>query len=254
MAFPPINVFYIYFPVLVLLVLAFFRDRFEPDNESLRRQSWSYMFGLAIVSLHIIGHILLSAWHWEPELGNYKYNQFDLNISAIVPMIFTLGCVYASLRFIYKVSIIEIFNLKRNYLPFILKLGAVYTLIIVLGYYFVGLDLSDQQELKALKSMDTKNIIADLLSGLIVGPILEEIIYRGILYVPLYRKVGKHLAMILTSFAWTFGHFYDFTTSIGVFILGLFLAWLYNRSGSLLHPIIFHMFRNNWLIYYILPV
>lgn len=234
--------------MILLVLLAFIKDRFEPKNETLRKQNWSFTFVIAVVGLFTTAHIGLSLWHWVPRLRTYEYNLSYWLVASI----FIVVLIYASLRFIYKVSIIDIFNLKLSYLPFIIKLCVIFTVISFLGYYFQGIDLGEQQEFENIKSMDIKNLIVYSLVGLIVGPILEETIYRGILYVPLYRKVGRYLAMIITSFVWTFGHFYDLSTSITVFTLGLIFAWLYDRSGSLLHPIIFHMFRNNWLIYYTL--
>lgn len=244
------KILYVYTPTILLLLLAFIKNRFEPRNETLKKQNWSFTFVIAVVGLFTTAHIGLSLWHWVPRLRTYEYNLFYWLVASI----FIVVLIYASLRFIYKVSIIDIFNLKVSYLTFIIKLCIIFTLIVVLDYYLIGFDLSDQQEFERMKSADTKNLIVYSLDMLIVGPILEETIYRGILYVPLYRKVGRYLAMIITSFVWTFGHFYDLSTSIYVFILGLIFAWLYDRSGSLLHPIIFHMFKNNWLIYYILPV
>jgi membrane protease YdiL (CAAX protease family) len=86
----------------------------------------------------------------------------------------------------------------------------------------------------------------------VIGPISEECLYRGLIYTPLYRKVGRFLALVISSILWTHGHYYSLLLSVGVFINGLILGWLYDRRGSLIQPIVFHMFKNSWIfVYYI---
>ena len=112
--------------------------------------------------------------------------------------------------------------------------------------------LPQKTDLAILKSGDNKVILLYFLNTIILGPIVEESIFRGIMYSPLYRKVGQTAAIILTSIIWTHAHFESLLPSVGIFINGLILGWLYNRSGSLIHPVIFHMFRNSWtIIYYV---
>ncbi len=208
------------------------------------------MFGVTAVGLDTSSHVIASLWPRVPILKAYDFNLFNWNIVNLISLFFILVFIYASLRWFYKVSIVDVFNLKLAYLPFIIKLCAVLIIVMILNYLWDYGLFSQPEELRRMKSMDAKNLIIDSLLRMFLGPIVEESIYRGLIYAPLYRKVGRYFAIILTSFVWTFGHFYDLPTSIGIFILGLFLGWLYDRSGSLLHPLLFHMVRNNWLLLY----
>jgi membrane protease YdiL (CAAX protease family) len=106
-------------------------------------------------------------------------------------------------------------------------------------------------EIEFFKSMDAKTFGLYYFFGVTIAPILEETLFRGVLYVPLLRKTGRPIALILTSIIWTEQHFY-LLPGIGIFIEGIILAWLYDRRGSLIDPVIFHIFINSWLIIYYL--
>jgi membrane protease YdiL (CAAX protease family) len=119
--------------------------------------------------------------------------------------------------------------------------------IIFLKYDFI-LPLKSEI-VESIKYMNTEVFGLYYLHAIIISPILEETLFRGILYVPLVRKVGRFTAIILTSLIWTEQHF-QLGAGIRIFILGVILAWLYDRRGSLIDPIIFHIFTNCWLIIY----
>jgi hypothetical protein len=151
------------------------------------------------------------------------------------------------------VSIIEVFHFKLSQIPFIFKFCAVLAVINIVSLYFFDSNLLlDPQgsDLEYIKSLDVKQFVLYCFNTIILAPLLEECLCRGLIYSPLYRKVGRGLAMILSSLIWAIGHFESLLPSIGIFMVGIIMAWLYDRRGSLLHPIIFHMFKNSWLILY----
>ena len=78
------------------------------------------------------------------------------------------------------------------------------------------------------------------------APVSEELLFRGFLFSALAKsRFGLLGASLLTSAVWTSLHSgYSIYGLIEVFAIGLFLAWLLVRTGSLWITIICHMVYN----------
>lgn len=77
-----------------------------------------------------------------------------------------------------------------------------------------------------------------VLSAMVLAPILEEIVFRGFLYRVLRRATGVGVALGVSSVAFALIH--DRQVMIPIFVVGVALAWVYERTGSLAGPIAFH--------------
>ncbi len=99
------------------------------------------------------------------------------------------------------------------------------------------------------------------LSGGIVLPMLEELLFRGFLYQVLRRYVGSGWALAVTTFLFAVGHLEppleagDWRTLMAPLLrlpeflgLGFLLGWLAQRSGSLLPSMVLHMANNLFAI------
>lgn len=75
------------------------------------------------------------------------------------------------------------------------------------------------------------------------APVAEEIFFRGFLYGGLRARIGVIGAMIASTLFFTALHF-SVDVFIPIFVLGLFLAWLYEKTGSLYPGIILHAANN----------
>ena len=89
---------------------------------------------------------------------------------------------------------------------------------------------------------------------LILLPVGEEILFRGIAYIGLAGRFGQTKGMVLSAllFAVLHGYIRSFVPSvlggIPIFLMGLTLAWLYIRTKSLIPCIITHSLVNLILI------
>jgi len=78
---------------------------------------------------------------------------------------------------------------------------------------------------------------------IVLAPVAEELIFRGILY-PFVKQLGfPKLALFGTSFLFALIHA-DKAIFIPLFVLALALTWLYEKTGSLLAPIVAHSLFN----------
>ncbi len=89
-----------------------------------------------------------------------------------------------------------------------------------------------------------------IISLIVVAPILEEIICRGVILEALRRKGGVVLALIVSSLFFALLHAH-ITLVLNSFIMGLLLGYFYIRTKSIIVPIILHAI-NNALAYILL--
>ena len=88
-----------------------------------------------------------------------------------------------------------------------------------------------------------------LLLGTVIGPIFEEIFFRGFCYPVLRNRWGKFWAMALsaTFFAGIHGSGFVFWP---IFVLGVALAYLYEKRRSLIASVTLHIVHNTLFITY----
>lgn len=75
----------------------------------------------------------------------------------------------------------------------------------------------------------------------LIGPLLEELVFRGFLYGPIRRRVGSTIAIVLTAFLFMLGHG---QLAQSTFVFGLFFAYLYESTQSLVPSVLFHVLLN----------
>ena len=81
-------------------------------------------------------------------------------------------------------------------------------------------------------------VLLTLLGG-IVAPLKEELLFRGLIYPPLRKALGRGKGMLLTGLFFAILHF-DIVRFLPLLIGGVVLAWLYERSASIWPAVVAH--------------
>jgi membrane protease YdiL (CAAX protease family) len=91
----------------------------------------------------------------------------------------------------------------------------------------------------------------EILSGLLlmamsvfVAPLLEELLWRGILYPPVIKRMPKWQTITCLCFAESLSHVQANVEMVGLFLTFLFLYFVYDKSKSLYSSIILHIGLN----------
>jgi membrane protease YdiL (CAAX protease family) len=87
----------------------------------------------------------------------------------------------------------------------------------------------------------------------IIGPIVEELFFRGFLYPALRKKVGSILSIFLSAALFSLLHM-TFVGFLPIFFLGILLAYIYEKSGSLLPSITIHIIHNSSITLFLLII
>lgn len=83
-----------------------------------------------------------------------------------------------------------------------------------------------------------------------IGPVAEETFFRGFAYPVLRKRIGIKNAIILVSFIFALLH----TNLVGflpIMALGVLLAYLYEKTGSLVPSITVHILHNLIIVYFV---
>ena len=90
---------------------------------------------------------------------------------------------------------------------------------------------------------------------LLLGPLLEELIYRGLMFPLLRRYTPAWFAAVVSSAVFGVTHFpIGWGTVVAAFLAGCLLCWMAARSGSLYPGMACHMAFNFFALFVISPV
>ena len=93
-------------------------------------------------------------------------------------------------------------------------------------------------------NLNSNIFIYDAIGTLIFAPVVEELIFRGILFNRLKIRTGILTSMIISSVLFAIGH--DFGGITSAFLFGICMCILYLKSDNILIPITAH-FLNNFI-------
>jgi uncharacterized protein len=82
----------------------------------------------------------------------------------------------------------------------------------------------------------------------VIAPIAEEIFFRGMLYPVLRRRWSANVAIVLNGFLFALIHFIPILIP-GLLFVGIVLAWVRERSDSIIPCILLHAMQNGIVLF-----
>lgn len=92
-------------------------------------------------------------------------------------------------------------------------------------------------------ALPNENTLLNLITIVLVGPIAEEVFFRGLIYTRLKKGMNTVAAAILSSVLFGIGHG-GFIWFFSAFVAGLAMVWIFETTGSLFAAIAVHMANN----------
>lgn len=80
----------------------------------------------------------------------------------------------------------------------------------------------------------------------IISPLAEEVVFRGLVFNRIRRNIGVYAAIILSSALFGVYHFNIVQGLYGI-LMGLVIAWIYERYGGFIYPCLVHMGANTFI-------
>ena len=90
--------------------------------------------------------------------------------------------------------------------------------------------------------MDTSSLLFEILFSIIFAPVLEELVFRGVLFNRLKIRIGIIPAMLLSSGIFAIGH--EFGGIISAFVFGICMCIIYLKTDNILMTMSIHFLNN----------
>ncbi|HJP71839.1 MAG TPA: type II CAAX endopeptidase family protein [Candidatus Limnocylindria bacterium] len=91
----------------------------------------------------------------------------------------------------------------------------------------------------AERAIELLNPVLVAIAIVVVAPIAEEIFFRGVVFNAWLREGGRRFAFVGSALLFAIIHV-SLLSLLPIFALGLMLAWIYDRTGTLVAPIAMH--------------
>lgn len=171
-----------------------------------------------------------------------------LQIAAIIPAhLLTLLLCWLVVTNGRKYPFLETLGWKSGgmrWWHYVAVLGSFMGLAIVVGYFIPE---QDNELLRILKSSRTAVYLVAFLA-VFTAPLVEELVYRGVLYSAFQRSVGTTLSVVIVTVLFAVVHVPQYLPSVSTIllltVLSLILTLVRVKTGNLLPCVILHTIFN----------
>lgn len=247
---PITRILWTFLPAAIAFGLSFLPERFKVHTPLSEEQTWgcrAVSFVLAFVSG---GSLLWLAADLRPLRGVGRGSPWPLELLLFLSQVFYLAPAVLVLRLHGRPWLRSVGLTRSRALSLGASAVASYFLFVFLWSalrYFGRKDWS---------TLYTNYLFGDLLHRVPLLHLLvlvtlaatsacvEEIIFRGLALVPISRVIGSVGGITATAVFWSLGHSAGLPRTVGIFLLGLLLGWMFYRTGSLVPSLAFHVLWN----------
>jgi CAAX protease family protein len=128
------------------------------------------------------------------------------------------------------------------------------SLVVQVGLWLLGVRQTQLDDFTWVRSLPPSGFLLVWLAGSVLAPLSEEVFFRGLIFGSYYRVKGPLVAYTVSALVFALLHL-NLPAIPPIFVLGLVLAWLYRRTGSLTPCVVAHGLNNGlaFLMLYLRP-
>lgn len=142
-------------------------------------------------------------------------------------------------------SWLEVFTSPVAFIVYVFCSG----IIVALSRAFIPFLNFEQAQVTGFEEISQQyELILAFLTLVVIAPVAEEILFRGYLLGKLRNHAPTWVAILVSSALFGLVHF-NASVSIDTFVLGIVLAWMRIKTGSLWPAILIHMIKNGLAFY-----
>jgi hypothetical protein len=248
--------------VLPLMGVQYWRNRRTSSHQGddVMRSPWSFGEGFAVmvrggaVTILLIGGIVLVPYG---DIILETYGSLLLYVPTVMLAALLLGRSQGT-------SLLAVLGCQRPlpargaFLPVVVSvvaLGLLGDLLIVLGGEAFEWSVNWRDWfLPQLVWGSQLELLKTGFDVVLLAPVFEEIIFRGLLYSTLRAKFTSPFSIIGSALIFALAHGYGLVAFLTVFWSGLLWAWAYERTGSILPGICAHAINNGLVVYSLVAI
>lgn len=221
-----------------ILLLLLREDRNDGGKDLFKRQTWNFKDVLIVlISIDVFTFILYS-------LKINKYFNFYPFLSLHIVLILLLVFI-VKIRYKEKLKSLGISISKKTIIYGLC--GGILDFLIIYAIYYVFGDIEKSfyhAKLEIASINGFFDYIFYLSTIILIGPAIEESIFRGILYSPYRKKYGIYGGIFINAFIFAVTHY---GMPVIPFIFGeIILSAVYEKTETIIAPFIAHSIYNTF--------
>lgn len=235
-----------------------------PNEHSHSYVSWNWVEGLLLGLLALVGADLLIGILAGLAQGILDQSVYARWINVILESdSVTANFIYYSAARLAGFALIVTFIRRRKislrqfgfkkFKPVqavgLLLVSSAILIVAIVGIYSIvdrlipGVNLEQSQENVFGSPRGPIEIGLSFLALVVIAPIVEESIFRGLMLPAFARSFGKVAAVFITALLFGAIH-WQLNVGIVTFFMGLLMGWMYYKTRSLVPGILFHSLKN----------
>ncbi len=226
-----------------------------PINVAVWRIPWTFREGIAVLARGGALTILLMGLVAVTPDGIGIIEDFGIVLLYLPPVVLTaiLLCRPRKQSLLQVVGCSNVWQRLKSGLPLVVMLvtlGLVGDWLIVLGGDAFQSSVHWTEWFVPQLIWGTRmELIKTTIDFVLLAPLFEELIFRGILYTTLRTKFSFLLSMVASGLIFALAHGYGLIAFLTVFWSGLLWAWAYERTGSVIPGMVAHAVNNGVVVY-----
>jgi membrane protease YdiL (CAAX protease family) len=233
----------------------------HPPDEDPHRVPWSWTDGLALIAWFLIASTIVGTIAVILGVDIFADQTAFLAIAAVSQVFTFLGAlVWLRIRDALSWRLVGTVATRMRHVGIGVVAGVAgwigMTVVLIAVVTALGIEeLPTQESIEILATGDTATIIVGVLLAVILAPIVEEFIYRSVLFQGLRQSTGLWPAIIISAVIFGVVHLETilqngefvatgFIPMSGIVLVGAFWAWIFHRTGNLVVPVVGHAVFN----------
>lgn len=242
----------------------FFREELVPRRDRFERIPWGAVEIVKVIilffSLGIIFNLITAAAKFILSIpidpSCYMLIHTTLLDLSVVLIIFYLirrkGAQFSDILGFHwsRLPLDEFWWGLRTYFVILpMFIGLLFAVVYLVNLFSYEPPLHPLVELLEAKNLPTWTVLFSVVIACVIGPIVEEIFFRGFFYPALRKYLGVGWTIVITAGFFAFVH-ENLFAFIPIFFLGLVLCYLYEKRGSLISCVSLHILHNSAFMAY----
>ncbi len=250
------------FMCFVYLAVMWFKQRTAQSAETSTQliPSWTFQEGMAVLVRGGALSIILIAL---VAVGPNGENLLE-DYGSLLLYFPTVGLAMAMLCRPKKQSLLAVLGCNhltqtlRSFLPILLSviaLGLIGDWLIMLGGDTLEFSVHwTEWFLPELVWSSQAELLKITMEVVVLAPIFEEIIFRGLVFSTLRAKFGFPVSMMGSAVIFALAHGYGPIAFLTVLWSGMLWAWIYERTGSVVPGMCAHAINNGLVVYFLVAL
>ena len=226
------------------------KEEYNYPKNSTGNLIWEIIWPLGVYLLSgvVVGFILgIVLMIMLGQSGTEKFLNNNAVLLNVLSQIITLGILIPIYLNRKKYIPAKKMTIKEEPKKTIIYVLTIISISIISGYIFAIIEKLIKMPDGGLGSINemfnSSGIIPAVLTAVILAPVLEEIIFRGLIFNKLNSKLSTTAAIIISALIFGIYHM-NIVQGLNAFVLGIVFAYIYSKTYNLWICIIAHFVNN----------